>query len=166
MDFELIPPRGSDSAQYKKEIGMKQTQDIKERIRQFYEEVITHNEMERVGDYVSPDCVVRVGKDVIPVGVDGMKAHIAATKATYPDYTMQILRQYQDGNTVLSEFCMTGVHKGEYLGIAPTGKVISIYGVDIDTVVDGRIIEHGGAANTFEAFMENGLVLPVSQHTK
>lgn len=136
--------------------------DTKEIIRKFYEEVVTRNEPERMGDFISPDCVVRIGNDTFPIGLEGMKEHIAATKATYPDYTMKILRQFQDGDTVISEFIMTGTHKGVYLGIAPTGKTISISGVDIDRVIDGKIVEHGGAANTFEAFWENGLVKPVS----
>ena len=136
--------------------------DTKEMIRAFYEEVVTRNALERVGDYVSSDCVVRLGNDTFSIGIEGMQEHIAATKATYPDYAMKILRQFQDGDTVISEFIMTGVHKGEYLGIAPTGKTISILGVDIDKVVDGKITEHGGAANTFEAFWENGLIKPVS----
>lgn len=136
--------------------------DIKAIVRQFYEEAVTRGELERMEEFISPDCVVRIGNDTFPAGAEGMKAHIAATKATYPDYTMKILRQFQDGDTVISEFIMTGTHKGVYLGIAPTGKTISISGVDIDRVVDGKIAEHGGAANTFEAFWENGLVKPVS----
>lgn len=136
--------------------------DLKEIVRQFYEKIVTQNELEHVADYVSPDCVVRIGNDTFPIGAEGMQAHIAATKATYPNYTLQILRQFLDGDTVISEFIMTGTHKGEYLGIAPTGKPISISGVNIDKVAGGKIVEHGGAANTFEAFWENGLIKPVS----
>ena len=53
------------------------------------------------------------------------------------------------------------MHKGEFIGITPTNRVIEITGVDIDKVLNGKIIEHGGAANTFDAFWNNGLI---SQH--
>ncbi len=33
-------------------------------------------------------------------------------------------------------------------------------GVDIDKIVNGKIVEHGGAVNTFDAFWENGLIKP------
>ena len=62
---------------------------------------------------------------------------------------------------MISEFIMTGTHKGDFLGITPTNKVISINGVDIDKVIDGKIVEHGGAANTFDAFWEHHLIKPV-----
>ena len=74
---------------------------------------------------------------------------------------MKIIRQYSDGDYVISEFIMRGTHKGEFIGIKPTNKVLEITGVDIDKVIDGKIVEHGGAANTFETFIEHHLVKPV-----
>lgn len=87
-----------------------------------------------------------------------MKKHLEDVKKTYPDYTMKIIRQYLDGEYVISEFIMQGTHKGEFIGIKPTNKVLTFSGVDIDRVVDGRIIEHGGATNTFETLLKNELI--------
>ena len=56
---------------------------------------------------------------------------------------------------------MRGTHKGEFVGIKPTNKILEITGIDIDKVIDGKIVEHGGAANTFETFIEHHLVKPV-----
>ena len=36
-----------------------------------------------------------------------------------------------------------------------------VKGVNIDKIVDGKITEHSGVANTFEAFWENGLIKSV-----
>jgi hypothetical protein len=40
----------------------------------------------------------------------------------------------------------------------PTGKTVEISGVNIDRVVGGRIVEHGGAANTLEAMLAIGAI--------
>jgi predicted ester cyclase len=133
----------------------------KEILKCFYEEVISHNEVDRIKDFISTECVVRIGEESVPIGVAGIQEHIKATKTTYPDYTMKITHQYQEDNVVISEFIMTGTHKGVFVGIKPTNKVLSITGVNIDKVVDGKIVEHGGAANTFETFFENHLIKPV-----
>lgn len=130
-------------------------------IKEFYEVVVSDNQLDRIKDYIDTDSVARIGNDIFPLGVNGMVEHIIATKQTYPDYTMKIISQYQDGDYVISEFIMTGTHEGEWLGITPTNKVISITGVNIDKVVGGKIVEHGGAANTFDAFWENHLIKPV-----
>ena len=70
------------------------------------------------------------------VGVNGMKEHLEAIRHTYPDYRMEILRQFVSGDYVISEFRMEGTFQNEWLGIKPTGERISITGVDIDKVID------------------------------
>lgn len=133
----------------------------KELVKYFYEDIITNNKQDEIWKYVADESVVRIGNQVCPMGGQGMREHLKATKLTYPDYTMKVIKQFQEGNTVISEFIMTGTHTGEFLGITPTNKVITIFGVDIDTVVDGKIVEHGGAVNTFDAFWDNHLIKAV-----
>ena len=129
-----------------------------ERIKYFYETIISENQIERMAEFISPECCVKMGEKLIPVGIDGMKEHIKATKQTYPDYRMKIIKQFCDGDYVISEFIMEGTHKGEWIGITPTGKRLVFTGVDIDKVIDGLIVEHGGAVNTFETLFEAGMI--------
>lgn len=129
-----------------------------ERIKYFYETIISENQTERMAEFISPECCVKMGEKLIPVGIDGMKEHIKATKQTYPDYRMKIIKQFCDGDYVISEFIMEGTHKGEWIGIKPTGKRLVFTGVDIDKVIDGLIVEHGGAVNTFETLFEAGMI--------
>ena len=133
----------------------------KEIIKYFYEVVVSENLLDELPQYISKDCVQRGGKNEIFIGIYGMEQHLVAVKNTYPDYTMEITRQFEDGDTVISEFIMRGTHKGEFIGITPTNRVIEMTGVDIDKIVNGKIVEHGGAVNTFDAFWENGLIKPV-----
>lgn len=132
--------------------------DSKDIIREFYEEVITNNQLDRIGDYIAADSVVRMGNDIFPLGVKGMQEHLIATKHTYPDYSMKIIKQYQDGDYVISEFIMTGTHEGEWIGIKPTHETLQFSGVDIDKVENGKIVEHGGAVNTFDTLWEHKLI--------
>ncbi len=139
--------------------------DNKEKIKYFYEHITSDNRIDEVSDYVSDTCSIRLGEQVIPIGVDGMKQHMIDVRKTYPDLKMTIMRQYCDGDYVISEFIMEGTHKGEWLGMKPTGKKITINGVDIDRVKDGKIVEHGGAANTFDALFEAGIICPARQNS-
>lgn len=129
-------------------------------VKYFYEEVITQGLIEEVAQFISADCEVRVGEKCIPVGIDGMKQHIIETKKTYPDYAMKIIRQFCDGDYVISEFIMEGTHEGEWIGIKPSHKKLTFTGVDIDKIVNGKIVEHGGAVNTFDTLFEEGLLKP------
>ena len=129
-----------------------------ERVKYFYETVISENQIERMAEFISPECCVKMGEKLISVGIEGMKEHIKTTKQTYPDYRMKITKQFCDGDYVISEFIMEGTHKGEWIGIKPTGKRLVFTGVDIDKVIDGLIVEHSGAVNTFETLFEAGMI--------
>ena len=125
----------------------------KDIVKYFYEVIVSENMLDELPEYIAEDCVQRIGEKEIFIGIEGMKQHLLALKKTYPDYTIKIVRQYAAENYIISEFVMKGTHKGEFIGITPTNKVLEITGVNIDKLIDGRIVEHGGAANTFGTFL-------------
>lgn len=135
--------------------------DNKEIIKCFYEAVVSKNLINALAQYISENYVQKIGANEMLTGIDVMRQHLLAVRTTYPDYTIKIIRQFEDGETVISEFIMRGTHKGKFLGITPTDKVIEMTGVNIDKVANGKMIEHGGAVNTFDAFWNNGLIKPV-----
>lgn len=55
---------------------------------------------------------------------------------------------------MVSQVTMRGTHKREWLGIAPTGKAVAVTALNIDRVVNGRIVEHGRAANLLEPLLQ------------
>ena len=135
--------------------------DKKEVVKYFYETIVSENLLEELENYVSNKCVLNIGQKTIPYGLNGMKEHLIALKKTYPDYTIKITRQHVAGDYVISELTMEGTHDGNFAGITPTHQKLSFIGIDIDKVIDGKIAEHGGAVNTFETFLEHGLIKPV-----
>ena len=134
--------------------------DNVEKIKHFYECVTSNNLIDELSEYIADNCTVRIGDRIIPVGIEGMKQHMIEVRKTYPDLKMTIIRQYTDGDTVISEFIMEGTHLGEWLGMKPTGQKLRMTGVNIDKLIDGKIVEHGGAVNTFEALFEEGIIKP------
>lgn len=135
--------------------------DKKGIVKYFYEIIVSENLLDELSQYISEDCIQKIGEKEIFIGIDGMRQHLLALRKVYPDYAMRIIRQYVADDYVISEFIMRGTHKGEFIGITPTNKVLEITGVDIDKVIDGKIVEHGGATNTFETFFEHHLIKPV-----
>ena len=133
----------------------------KDIVKYYYEVIVSQNLLNELPNYVSENCMIKVGDKIFPLGLNGMKEHLIDVKKTYPDYTMKIIKQYSDGDYVISEFIMQGTHEGEWIGIKPTHKTLLFTGVDIDKVIDGKIVEHGGAVNTFETLFEEHLIKPI-----
>lgn len=132
--------------------------NAQELVRYFYETVVSQNRLEELPGIIAGDCCMRVGEECFPLGPKGMREHILAVRSTYPDYTIRIIRQHIDGEYVISEIVMEGTHLGEFCGILPSGERLAFTGVNIDRVVDGRMVEHSGAVNTFETLLAHRLI--------
>lgn len=141
--------------------GGENEMENKELVKYSCKVVVSENLLDELPKYISEELTQRIGENTAFVGVDGMRQYLSAIKQTYPDYAMKIIRQFADGDYAISEFIMRGTHKGEFIGITPTNEVLEITGVDIDRVSDCKIVEHGGSANTFEAFWKHHLIRPV-----
>jgi steroid delta-isomerase-like uncharacterized protein len=77
-------------------------------------------------------------------------------RAAFPDFHAEIHWQAADGNLVTTYKTYHGTHRGEFFGIAPTGREIHFETVDAMRVVDGRITEHWGVANLFSLMEQLG----------
>lgn len=133
-------------------------EDNKSFVREYYEEVVNTGDVELIESFISPEYTeVHNGKRNA-IGVEGAKEHILGVRQTYPDLNITIERQIAEGDWVVSCINVRGTHKGLWLGIKPTGKSVAFTGVNVDRVVNGRIVEHGGAANLLGPLLEIGAI--------
>ena len=138
-------------------------EDNKLLIREYIEKVVNTGNVDDIRNYVSPDYYEGNRPNGQIVGIEGAKRHILAVRQTYPDLHLTIEQQIAEGDWVVTRITARGTHKGSWLSIKPTGKKIEITGVNIEKVINGRIVEHGGAANTFESLLELGAIKVVSE---
>ncbi|RSS56918.1 ester cyclase [Streptomyces sp. WAC01280] len=77
-------------------------------------------------------------------------------REAFPDFRADIHWQAADGNLVTTYKTYHGTHRGEFFGIAPTGRSIRFDTVDAMRVRDGKISEHWGVANLFSLMQQLG----------
>jgi predicted ester cyclase len=127
-------------------------------VRRYLEEVVNTGDVTRIAEFIAPGYEEVYRNVRYPMGIEGAKKHVLGGRETYPDIEVRIERQIAEGDWVVSQITARGTHRGTWLGIKPTGKVLEFTGVNIDKVVNGRIVEHGGAANLLEPLLEVGAV--------
>jgi predicted ester cyclase len=132
--------------------------DNKSLVKDYIELVLNAGDISLIPKYVSPDYVEIYNNKKYPVGIEGAKDHIIGVRNTYPDIKLTINQQIAEGEWVATCYTMSGTHSGSWMGIKPTGKEIMVTGVNIDKIVDGKIVEHGGAANMFEGLLDIGAI--------
>ncbi|MBN1573975.1 MAG: ester cyclase [Deltaproteobacteria bacterium] len=133
-------------------------EENKSLVRRYYEEVVNGCDLKRVCEFVSQNYVEVYNNVRHEVGIEGAKEHLAGVRNTYPDLHLTVERQIAEGEWVVTQITARGTHEGVWLNMRPTGKKVEITGVNVDRVVGGLIVEHGGAANTFEALLEIGAI--------
>jgi predicted ester cyclase len=75
-------------------------------------------------------------------GIDALRAFVAELQEAFPDFTDSVERQIAEGDLVMTQFTSAGTHRGELLGIAPTGRRIEWMGIELARVENGRIAEN------------------------
>lgn len=127
-------------------------------VRRYYEHVVNTGKVEEIARFVSSDYVEVHENKRHPVGLNGAKEHILGVRQTYPDLHLTVEQQIAEGEWVVTRVTMRGTHQGAWQGIKPTGKAVEVTAVNIDRIVDGRIVEHGGAANLLEPLLRIGAI--------
>lgn len=140
--------------------------DNKKIVRKYYEEVVNTGDVGLIESYVSPEYTEVLDGKRHPKGIEGAKAHVLGVRQTYPDLQIVIERQIAEGEWVVSCITASGTHIGPWLGIKPTGKHVVFTGVNVDRVVNGRIVEHGGAANMLGPLLEIGAIMVVGPESE
>ena len=134
------------------------TDESKRRVREYYERVVGTGEVDRVEAFVSPAYAEVYRGQRYELGIDGAKRHVTGVRDAFPDLRLTVDAQIAEGEWVVSTVTARGTHSGPWLGMAPSGETLEFTAVNIDRVVDGLIVEHGGAANLLEPLLESGVV--------
>jgi len=138
-------------------------EENKKIVRRYIEEAVNTGHLENLDEFISPDYIETLYPTSTTLGVEGARQHIMAVRQTFPDLHLTVEKQISEGDWVATCITARATHQGEWLGIKPTGKEVEIFGVNVDKIVDGKIVEHGGAANMFEALLSIGAIQVVSE---
>src|SRR5712664_1320277 len=74
-------------------------------------------------------------------GPEGEKKRVALYRTAFPDLRLTIEDVIAEGQTVMARWSCRGTHKGALSGIAPTGKQITISGITVGRLANGKIAE-------------------------
>jgi steroid delta-isomerase-like uncharacterized protein len=74
-------------------------------------------------------------------GPEGVKEFVSSYLAAFPDVRITVEQQLGEGDLVATRWTARGTHKGELMGIQPTGKQASVTGLTLSRLVGGKIVE-------------------------
>ena len=111
-----------------------------------------------IDEVFHPD--VRIGTP-LPIGAPGAQAlkQVWATLLhAYPDLHVTVEDLFGEQDKLVARNTVTGTHRGEYLGVAPTGKSVSYNEMFIARFADGRIAETWGVVDMLSQLRQLGAI--------
>ena len=91
-------------------------------------------------------------------GRASMKHAVMLLKRGFPDLSVTIEDITADGDKVWDRITATGTHTGEYRGLAPTGRPVTLSGMRIWRILDGQLTERWSAYDFFTFFSQLGII--------
>jgi steroid delta-isomerase-like uncharacterized protein len=101
-------------------------------VRQFIERVLSGGDIDATDEYFLADMVEEVPFPGQGPGVVGLKDVLGGMRAAFPDMKWVVEEQVESGDKVVSRFIWSGTHRAPFLGVPPTGRHVSVWGMVID----------------------------------
>ena len=90
---------------------------------------------------------------------EALRQFFASILTAFPDLQRTVEDQLTDDvNHVITRWTATGTHLGQFMGIAPTGKRLTVTAICIHRICGGKIVEEWEQWDTFGLMQQLGVV--------
>ncbi len=125
------------------------------------EEVLNKGNLEVIDELCSADVVDHAAPPGTPPGIEGVKQMIGMYRAAFPELHITIEDMIAEGDKVACRYTLRGTHQGDLMGISPSGKQVTVRGIDIGRIVGGKSVEHWEVFDELGMMQQLGLVPPL-----
>jgi steroid delta-isomerase-like uncharacterized protein len=137
---------------------MTATEQNKEIVRDYIDRLFTKGDLTAADDYLTEDYVDHDPPFGTPGGREGMRGAAAMFRQGFPDWRTEIGHLIAEGDLVCEQFTASGVQRGAVMGVPPTGKTVTLPGIQIFRISGGKIVERWGQLDELGLLRQLGLV--------
>jgi steroid delta-isomerase-like uncharacterized protein len=130
--------------------------------RRLVEEVFNQGKYDVIEEIIVPTFVNHDPATGDVTGYEGVRQNIDGYRSAFPDLKITIEEQLAEGDLVATRWTAKGTHKGELMGIAPTGKEATVTGLTLDKIEDGKIVETWNNWDTLGLMRQLGVIPAMS----
>ena len=109
-------------------------------------------------DFYAPDVVFHGFPPGLPPGVAGLRAFYAMAWVAYPDGQLHVDDIVGEGNRVAVRVNVTATHQGEFMGVPPAGKAITLQAITILRFAEGKCVERWQQADNLGLLQQLGAI--------
>ena len=134
-----------------------------QRLFEAYNEAFSKQNLAGVEELCAPNYVYHGPAGFGDMDLAAMKQAMPAFFTAFPDahYTVEDL--IAEGDKVVSRFTAHATHRGEFMGVPATGKVVTYTGIYISRFAGGKCVEDWEEADMLGLFQQLGAVPQMAQ---
>lgn len=117
----------------------------KQLVNDFIQELFSKGDLDAVDRYLDPHFVNHDPPfPGAPEGPEGMREAATVLRQACPDWHSDLDQLIAEADIVVERFTASGTHSGDLLGAPPTGRTVSLRGVNIFRIDGDKIVERWG----------------------
>lgn len=138
----------------------------KEVISRLFEECWNQGNTRVVDELCDPDAIQF--DPTYPEGLDnaGFKQFLTTYRTAFPDVRMTISDLIGEDDTVAVSWSAMGTHRGELMGIPPTGKQVTVEGISIYQFANDQIVSSNTSWDLYGMLQQLGAIPQSQQQSK
>jgi steroid delta-isomerase-like uncharacterized protein len=137
---------------------MDTTEQNKNTVTAFIEALFTKGDLGAVDEYLAEDFVNHDPPLGATAGREGMRQAAAMFRAAFPDWHSDQGILVGEDDLVVEHFTASGTQQDEIFGLPPSDRAVSMPGINIWRLRDGRIVERWGRLDELGLLRQLGLV--------
>ena len=122
----------------------------------YAEEIWNKRNVDSIDELIASNFIGRIAGAPDIVGNEGFKQFFAGVFAAFPDGQSTVEQMIAEGDQLAVRWTFRGTHKGQYLGIAPTGKYVTSTTTAIYRIANGKIVEICGETDALGLLQQLG----------
>ena len=115
-------------------------------------------ELSAFDEVISPQCVEHNPAPGQGPGPEGLKQLATIIRTAFPDLQVTVEDLIAEGDKVVGRMTARGTHRGEFMGVAPTNKVVTMEEIHIGRFSEGKVVEHWSLEDSLGMMQQLGLI--------
>jgi len=105
----------------------------------YFDELLNLGRFSVMNEIVTEDFQFTLPTQAALSGQEALRGYVSYLRSAFPDLEFEVVREIAEGNKAAIRWRITGTHKGEFNGVAPSGSRVDEYGIDMFEFWNGKI---------------------------
>lgn len=119
-------------------------------------DLYNQRELDALYKLIAPEAVLHASRG--DMSMEQSKQIDAMFFTSFPDFTATIKVMVAEGDKVAFQVTWRGTHKGEFMGVAPTGNKVEMTNTDIFRIAAGKVAEGWATMDELRLMQQIGAI--------